>query len=404
MRRVVVSLVLIALLFAAGTGIMRTLAARRKKPERETATAPAVAVRVMAAKRTSFREELIGYGRARALRTTRAAAEVAGVVRWLAPELEAGATVAKDQELVRIDDRDLVQAVALVEARQEKNRADAKRLAAEGASARAKLAVARDELATAERELARIESLRREGAGTESDLDRERLAVALRRTAVIEIEGRLATLDADVARNAAEARELAATEEQARLDLSRATIRAPYAGRIVARSVEPGARVAPGAVLFEIVDPARVEIPVALPAARYGQVADGAAATLRLGAREVPARVARIAPEVRPDDRTFFVYVVVEAADGAASVPPGAFVTAAIEGRRYDDVFVLPRTAFVGERIFVAHDGVARERTPAVREALPHLLLVEGGVEEGESIIVTNLDEVADGTRVAPTP
>ena len=96
------------------------------------------------------------------------------------------------------------------------------------------------------------------------------------------------------------------------------------------------------------------------------------------------------------EQRTFFVYLELDGND----VPPGAFVVARIDGPLFADVFVLPRTAFVGDKVFVAVDGHAQVRTPASRVLLPHVMLASDGVTGGERLIVTNLEEVADGTRV----
>ena len=101
-------------------------------------------------------------------------------------------------------------------------------------------------------------------------------------------------------------------------------------------------------------------------------------------------------------DRTFFVYLVVENSATSSAVPPGAFVTARIQGRRFDDVYVLPRTAFVGEQVFVVAGGRARATRPRIRFALPHVLLADAGLDEGAEVIVSNLEEVSDGTRITP--
>ena len=245
---------------------------------------------------------------------------------------------------MRIDDRDLTEALKSAEARLERNSAESKRIAGELATNRDKLVVAHEELDTAERELKRIEELEGQSAGTKSELDKERMSVSVRRLAILEWKGRITSLDAQAERTTAEGKELESAVRQAEFDLGRTVVRAPYAGHVNARRVEPGARVAPGTVLFELVDLARIEIPVALPASRYGDVAPGAEADVRLGDKTWTAKVVRISPTVRAEDRTFDIYLEVE----KPGVPPGAFVTASIRGRMFKRVFVLPRRAFSG--------------------------------------------------------
>ncbi|MHC4549864.1 MAG: efflux RND transporter periplasmic adaptor subunit [Planctomycetota bacterium] len=403
LRRVMVSLVLVVVLVGAGAAVRAKLVGMRRNPGRENRTARAIAVRVRPVERRVYQEKLIGYGRARALRATAVAAEVAGIVRWLAPDLEAGAAVQEGAELVKLDDRDLKETLRAAQARLRKTEAEAKGLDTELKTNANRLALALEERDASQREVDRIAGLEGRGGATKSELDRERLRFLVRRAAVVELEGRHASLEAQLERNRAEGQEIEAQVAEATLNLGRTVVHAPYAGRVEARRVELGARVAPGTVLFELVDLARVEIPVALPASRYGQIPVGAPASVRLGeAQQWQGSVARIAPGVSPADRTFFAYLVVENTTAAAPVPPGAFVTAEVQGRRFEAVLVLPRTAFVGTQVFVHRDGVARVRTPSVRYALPHVLIADGGLEEGDEIILTNLEEIADGTRIVP--
>jgi RND family efflux transporter MFP subunit len=289
-------------------------------------------------------------------------------------------------------------------ARRSKTLAEAKRLATDLETNGKKLALSREELAASEREVSRIQGLEGRGGATKSELDKERLRFLVRRGAILELEGRQASLEAQIERNRFESAEIETAVAEAQLDLARAVIHAPYAGVIVEKEVEVGARVAPGTVLFELVDLARIEIPVALPASRYGEVEVGAPASVRIGTGVEPRRgtIARLAPRVSTEDRTFFAYVVLENVAGTAPVPPGAFVTAQVDGRRFADVIVLPRTAFVGRQVYVHQSGVARVREPSVRYTLPHVLIADGGLEEGDELILTNLEEIADGTRVMP--
>jgi membrane fusion protein (multidrug efflux system) len=402
LRRAILSLIAILLLVGAGFLGFRKLAAMKAKPEQKETVARPIAVRVLPLSRTDFRETLSGYGRARALRATAVSAEVAGIVERLGEQLEPGAEVAAGEPLVWIDDRDLKQALASAEARLARNAAEEVRLRSDLETAASRLKVAESELAASKRELERIVSLKGQKVATDSELDRQSIQTALREAAVLELRGRLPSLRAQLDRNAAERRELSAARTRAELDLARAIVRAPYAGRIEERHVQEKERVAVGATLFRIVDLSRIEIPIALPAARYGEVQPGAAATVRLprdGGATWDGTIERLSPTVRVEDRTFYAYVVIENGDGA-HLPPGAFTQAEIAGRTFSGVFVLPRTAFVGDRVFVEREGVARARSPELVAELPHVLLASGGVADGDHLIVTNLEEVADGTKV----
>ena len=403
MRRTLVSIAIVALLLLVSSLIRSQLASMREPPAKVPEIERRIAVRVREARRVDFREELSGYGRARAMRRTSVAAEVAGLVTRISRRLEAGNGVEKGEELVWLDDRDRRNQVAAIEARLLRNAADGRRLSADRGSLKRQLEIAREELAIAQRELERVDTLVERGVATSSARDAEVLRLTLRRSVLTRLDGEIQKSEAQRDSNAAQKRELEISLRQARTDLERTIVAAPYDGRIETRTVQNGSRVAPGTALFELVDLKRIEIPVSLPASRFGDVRIGAEAEVQLPGNDGglwSATVVRLAPTVRADDRTFLVYLE---STGPGAVPPGAFVSATITGRSYKNVFAIPRTAFVGDRIFVARDGIARLRRPHVVKALPATLLCDSGLEEGERIIVTNLEEVADGSRVAPT-
>ena len=117
--------------------------------------------------------------------------------------------------------------------------------------------------------------------------------------------------------------------------------------------------------------------------------------------------VARIAPQIDDQDRTFFAYLSIVGAEGGPPVPAGAFVVAEIAGETHEGVIVVPRSALVGGVLYVAvpedtasGDSIVERRLPAIRRLLTNEVLLDGGVEPGERIVVTNVEKVAHGSRV----
>ncbi len=414
--RLVPTLLLVALALGAGVAGFAALARQRKEPARSPTAVPRTAVRAPAVARATHRETLTGYGRARPLRRARVAAELAATVLRVAPELEAGTRVASGTALVWLDDRDARAAAAGATARVAAARAALERAEADAAAVTEQHAAASGELAAARRELARVRGLVPQAASA-SEVDAQQMVVSVREQTTLALAGRLRTTAADVAARAADVRAAEAAEAAAALDVERSVVRAPWDGVIVSRAAQPGERVTPGAVLFDLVDPARVEVAVALPAARFGDVAAGAAASVRLhedGAAVWSGSVARVAPAVDAERSTFDVFLEIEAraADSGAPVPPGAFVVAEVAGRTTADVFAVPREALVGDRLFVVelgaaladgggrHEAVVHERRPHVARRLPDVVLVDSGLEPGERVVVTAVDRVAEGTHV----
>jgi RND family efflux transporter MFP subunit len=409
----VASVVLVFLFLGAGFAGFKALAALRRSPEQGATARPRTVVRTEVAKRSDFRERIRAFGRARPLRMAEVSAEVTGTILWVSPALEAGAAVEAGVELVRIDRRDSEQAEAAADARRKQAESAVTRLTGDLESLGRRLAFLRDDLEAAHRELERVEGLTTSGVLTKSDLDRQRLSTSQKEQEVLTLENQEAAARQELARARAEVDAAAAALARASLDLSRATVASPWAGRIEARHVSPGARVAPGTPLFAMVDLARVEVPLAIPAAHHGEVVPGGVVELDPGAGGGKVlrglTVVRVSPVVESADRTFFAFVVVEGEPGANPLAPGTFVTAVVDGALHEGVFAVPRIALVAGKLYLAEpagegEAVVRERTPVVRRLLPEVVLVEEGLADGERIIVTNLEQIAGGSRVLLAP
>ena len=426
LRRTITSVVVGALLLAAGMAGFQRLSALKKESERSIGGAGLPVVRVETAERSAYTETVRGYGRARALRLTDVPSEVATVVTYVSPALEAGAAIdsstdesstgttngggAEDDNLpvlVRLDARDLKDAKERASLERDAAQADVKRFTQLGESLAERLVVSKEEVATARREYERIEKLVPKTL-PQSDLDRQQLQVSLRRLQVLDLESRIEenghALEAAKARLEA----LAKAADIAERNLERAVIRAPFPGRIVDRHVQLGDHVQPGEPLFRIVDLSRVEVPVALPAGRYGDVRVGSPARLthaRTGEELWTGTVARVAPDINTSERTFFAFLVVEGTPTANPITPGSHVLAEIEGRTYENVIAIPRRALLGDIAYVAKPtpegpSLIEERHPILVRLLPGEALVVGGLEAGDRYLVTNLESVAAGSRV----
>src|SRR5439155_1732738 len=175
-----------------------------------------------------------------------------------------------------------------------------------------------------------------------------------------------ATLDAagaQVGVAEAEVEQASASLQSARLAQDSATIRAPWSGIVVSRSLDPGAYVTTsgGTPILSIADLDNVAVLVNVTEADMGVLRRGAKAEIGVDAfpnRMFHGTVARIAGGVDPDSRT--VQVEVELNNSDHALRPGMYARVGLAGatRR---AFVVPLSALVivgGQQfVWVVADG-----------------------------------------------
>ena len=414
LRAVLVSLILGGALLYGGFVCFQTLKALKTGPAKSAHPAPRVAVRVLRAQRGTFRDTLRGYGRARSLKNAEVAAEIAAVVVAVDPALEAGNDVRAGQLLVTLDEREHAQALESATAFVEQRKADLASNKATLQNLLQRLKVARRELEISKRRLESALQLERSSASARDEVDQQRMRTANQERIVLGLEEQVASRKSSIRRLEAELKAAEAQRRRAALNVERCHVRAPFAGTIVERLIQVGARAAPGTPLFRIVDLSRVEVPIKLGAGFIDEVSRGSPACLKLSEDGEPVwtgRVARVSPIVDAGERTFEAFLEVERGEAGAFVLPGAFVMGEIRGRAYEGVIPIPREAFVGDRVFVVEtdagspeEAVVASRRPRVLRMLPETALVTDGLEDGDLVVVTNLEELSEGMRVIVAP
>ncbi|MDI6710404.1 MAG: efflux RND transporter periplasmic adaptor subunit [Thermoanaerobacterales bacterium] len=287
----------------------------------------------------------------------RVVAEVGGTVQEML--VEEGDTVRAGQEVARLDPRILeaqqAQAAAGLEAaRAARDEAAAGSRAQEIASARreaerldALRKAAAEDLILQEKTLQKYRRLYEAQAVSEQELTVQENSAARARA---QAEAATAAYEAAAARLSlaeagARAETLARLEAQvggaeagveaARLNLEKATLRAPVAGMVVGRNFAPGEVVRPGAEVVTLLDTSRLWLDVYVPENRLGEVRMGQKVGVAVDGfpgRKFAGRVTFIAPEAEftpknvqtKEDRVRLVFRVrVELLDGKDQLRPG---------------------------------------------------------------------------------
>jgi HlyD family secretion protein len=195
----------------------------------------------------------------------------------------------------------------------------------------------------------------------------------------------------------------------ARKKLGDATLRAPIAGAIARRHLNPGQYAPENTPVFTIVqgDPLKFAGSVTEQAALGVQ--PGQLVRLHVepaAGREFSGRVTRVSPAVDVASRTMLIEAEVPNHEGL--LKPGLFARATIVLRLDRDVPFVPESAvsyFAGlTRVFVVADGTVRERAVTLGVRQGDLLEVVKGLQAGEQVATSGLAQLQDGAPVTVAP
>jgi RND family efflux transporter MFP subunit len=302
-------------------------------------------------------------GTLRARREAALRAEIGGAVLEVAAE--AGQRVKPGQLLCRIDDGTLRQQLS---------------------AARSGLASAKQALQVAEANARRARMLSEAGAMAAQQAEQAEAALEAARAQLAEAEARAAL-----------------AEEQA----GKARVRAPFAGVVALRQVSVGDVVAPGAPLFTVIDPGRLQFEASIPAARLGEVRPGARvdfAVTGFGERRFEGAIERIAPAVDPATGQVRVYVDVPNEDGG--LISGLYAQGRVASRS-DSAPAAPAdavdTASTPPTVMRVADGKV-EKVPVelgIRDDVAGAVAITSGVRPGDVLVLGSARAtLADGAPV----
>lgn len=289
-------------------------------------------------------------------------ARVGGEV--LTVEAELGERVAEGQVLATLESRALRNAAT---------------------AARVGVASARAELAVATQEAERAERLAAAGALAPRELDLARTGVTAARARLGEARARLA----------------AAAEQ-----LDAATVRAPMDGVVSRREIGQGDVIAPGALLYEVIDPSSMRLEASVNSAQLPDL--GLGTPVEFTVRGYPdqtftGRIERIAPAADPVTRQ--LPILVDLPNPGGRLVAGLFAEGAVASVRRETL-VVPADAVDEERLrptVAAIRGGRVEEVPVevgIRDERNGRVEIRTGLVPGDLLLVGPARATAPGTPV----
>ncbi len=346
-----------------------------------------VAVRVMEVRSEPTKLFVESQGKAQAARTVNLSTPVAGTVAWISPKLEAGGYVAVDEPLLRLDSSDYEIALARSEAALEQ-------------------AIAEELHARSEYE--RLRELGERRLASESQIQNAERLANVTAARINEIETQL---------------------RQARIDLERTEVRAPFDAIVQSRQVELGqyANRAQNIAVMYGAEEVEVRLPLAIRQLGYldvpldfrGELDRRVAPVVRLeglygGQRHTwLGRMVRTEATIDPDSNTVQSIVRVtqpqeveneQGEKNAIPLPIGLFVEASISGREIDDIIALPRAVIRNNNqvLIVDAENKMYYREVEIFRFEEERVLISGGLAPGEIVCISPIQAVVDGMAVQP--
>lgn len=243
-------------------------------------------------------------------------------------------------------------------------------------------------------ELERARSLLSSGGITEKDLKAAEVA---------ERDGR-----AQVSLAAAQAEQARAALAVAQKRLVDSEVKAPVAGEIQKKYVNPGAYVEPPTPVFSLVDNNRLELESPVPTADLAPIRAGQPVSFSVNSyagEKFRGRVIEVNPAVEAETRSARIRVHVDNNNG--KLKAGMFAEGEIQTGVAQQAILVPASAVYREdrlasdsSVFLIEAGKAVRRTVQIGREHDGTLEIISGLRAGDVVVAEQSIELAEGTRV----
>jgi len=212
---------------------------------------------------------------------------------------------------------------------------------------------------------------------------------------------------ADSASKQAQVMETEAKMQRATLEVNDCVLRAPFAGEIATRLVDPGAFVRPGTDVASVVDRNTVRVIAEVPEADFEVARVGVPVVIRALAtnRELHAKIARRSPAADLSTRT--VHLEIDVPDPERSLPVGTTAELAIDVGEPTSATEIPLIAASvrGSKatVFVVDGQQAKKVVYPIKGERGGQLFLDPSLRPGSHVVTEGRSLLKDGDRVEAT-
>lgn len=366
MRRLV-TLLLPIVVIGLGIFIMLTLLKTAPEPKRVQKPVTKPVVEILTLARENYQIQLRSQGSIEPRTQSQLVAEVRGKVRSVSDSFVEGGFFKAGETLLTLDDKDYHAAFAIAEA--------------DLAQAKVSLSQERARADQAMKDWTRL------GGGEEAN----------------DLVTRKAFVDSAAASVAA----AQARVTQAKLDLKRTRVKAPFDGRILEKKADVGQFVNTGSALAQVfaVDYAEIKLP--LTDAAFAKLPTDIPAKVTLSAQGNvrDAKIVRVSGTVDTQSRQKSVIAELDDPYGlngeVTALEIGSFVDAIISGAWLEDVYIIPANVIrEGRFVLIEENGKLRRLAIEPVWETDSEVVVKTGLEPGMHLITTPLSYAVEGMSV----
>lgn len=428
--------VLIILPIAAAVLVVAYLVTHKPGPTRKQGKEVIRTLRVIEAPSVNLVPRAVGYGVAEPGWVWEVVAEVKGTVASIHPRLKSGELIEAKSVLIQIDSTEYELAVARLEASVEETQANLKELAEDEENTKRLIAVEQRSLELAQKSLERkLEALKR-NAISQDEVDREERNYLQQKQNVQQLKNALALIPSKRKALNAALDVHRSNLKQARFDLAKTVIKAPYDCRLGDVDIEAGQFVRASQSLFKAHGTAVTEVDARfrieelrnlLSEQMRGQFQPGLSTgafkelfrdvsviiSLQSGewSADWDARIDRIRETVDVNTREMKVVAAVdrpyEKAEPGVRPPltAGMFCRVELQGPARPGSVVVPRSAIYDSSVFVV-DPEHRLLKKQVEEdfAQSEFVVLKSGLSGGEMVVVSDPSPAIVSMKVSPVP
>ncbi len=285
--------------------------------------------------------------------------------------VEAGQTVARLTDSYLVAQRDLA--------------------SGELAVAHANLKTRKAQVTLAKQALARLERLKKSAAFNQSRYEDARQEVVIAEAEVAQAEAAIISRSAD--------------KRAADIDLSYATVTAPYSGVVTRRMTEAGAYVQKGEAVIQMVADRSLEIEADVPFRFIGGLHPGAKVRIALeDSTTQEASVRAIVPSENPLTRTRAVRFEAKFDHSESRLANDQSVTIYVPVGERRDVLTVHKDAVIknpgGAIVYIAEGETAKLQPVTLGIAVGNRLVVESGLEAGQEVVIRGNERLRPGQSI----